>query len=128
MKLSPPLLAALAFVCAGGLSVAAGQTIARVVEDRSAEAVADQLRADGFGWTSVLADGRGAARVVGKGPVYVVVGDHRPEVCAPGAPLTYSNYKVWKIPSGATFELRRRPATGFYLVSVEKGKITSNPY
>ena len=57
MKLSPPLLAALAFVCAGGLSVAAGQTIARVVEDRSAEAVADQLRADGFGWTSVLADG-----------------------------------------------------------------------
>ncbi|HEV2863323.1 MAG TPA: hypothetical protein VGX48_20075 [Pyrinomonadaceae bacterium] len=78
--------------------------------------------------TSVLADGRGAARVVGKGPVYVVVGDHRPEVCAPGVPLTYSGYKVWKLPSGATFDLRRRPAGGFYLVSVEKGKITSNPY
>ncbi|HLM54810.1 MAG TPA: hypothetical protein VK422_01700 [Pyrinomonadaceae bacterium] len=78
--------------------------------------------------TSVLADGRGSARVVGKGPVYVVVGDHRPEVCAPGVPLTYSNYKVWKLPSGATFDLRRRPAGGFYLVSVEGGKITSNPY
>jgi cyanophycinase len=78
--------------------------------------------------TSVVADGRGAARVVGKGPVYVVVGDHRPEVCAPGVPLTYSNYKVWRLPSGATFDLRRRPAGGFYLVSVEGGKITSNPY
>ena len=78
--------------------------------------------------TSVVADGRGSARVVGKGPVYVVVGDHRPEVCAPGVPLTYSNYKVWKIPSGATFDLRRRPAGGFYLISVVGGKITSNPY
>ena len=78
--------------------------------------------------TTVVADGRGSARVLGKGPVYVVVGDHRPEVCAPGEPLTYSNYKVWKIPSGATFDLRRRPAGGFYLVSVEGGKITSNPY
>ena len=78
--------------------------------------------------TSVLADGRGSARVVGKGPAYVIVGDHRPEVCAPGSPLTYSNYKVWKLPSGATFDLQRRPAAGFYLVSVEAGKITSNPY
>jgi cyanophycinase len=78
--------------------------------------------------TSVVADGRGSARVLGKGPVYVVVGDHRPEVCAPGTPLTYSNYKVWKIPSGATFDLRRRPAGGFYFISVEGGKLTSNPY
>jgi len=78
--------------------------------------------------TTVVADGRGSARVMGKGPVYVVVGDHRPEVCAPGSPLTYSNFKVWKIPSGATFDLRRRPAGGFYLVSVVGGKITSNPY
>jgi cyanophycinase len=78
--------------------------------------------------TSVVADARGAARVLGKGPVYVVVGDHRPEVCAPGTPLTYTGYKVWKIPSGATFDLRRRPAGGFYLVSVEGGKLTSNPY
>jgi OOP family OmpA-OmpF porin len=57
MKLSPPVLAALAFVCAGGLSVAAGQTIARVVEDRSVEAVADQLATEGFAWASVLGDG-----------------------------------------------------------------------
>ncbi|HVG49503.1 MAG TPA: OmpA family protein, partial [Rubellimicrobium sp.] len=55
--LSPPLLAVLAFLCAGGLSVAAGQTIARVVETRSVEAVADQLRTDGFGWTQTLGDG-----------------------------------------------------------------------
>jgi cyanophycinase len=78
--------------------------------------------------TSVVADARGAARVMGKGPVYVVVGDHRPEVCAPGAPLTYSKYKVWRLPSGAAFDLRLRPPDGFYLVSVEGGKITTNPY
>ncbi|HEY0171218.1 MAG TPA: hypothetical protein VGB98_09350 [Pyrinomonadaceae bacterium] len=78
--------------------------------------------------TSVVADARGAARVMGKGPVYVVLGDHRPEVCAPGVPLTYLNYKVRKIPSGEAFDLQLRPPDGFYRVSVVGGKITSNPY
>ncbi len=78
--------------------------------------------------TSVVVDAKGAAKVLGKGPVYLVVGDHKPEVCEAGAPLTYSNYKLWRLQSGASFDLRRRPTTDFYLVSVENGKITSNPY
>ena len=78
--------------------------------------------------TSLAVDARGLARVMGKGPAYFVLADHRPEVCEPGAPLSYSNYKVWKVASGGTFDLRNRPALGFYLVSVEKGKILSDPY
>lgn len=57
MKLSPSLLAGLAFLCAGGFAAVAAQTVARIVETRSVEAVADQLRADGFAWTEALGDG-----------------------------------------------------------------------
>ena len=65
---------------------------------------------------------------MGKGPVYLVVCDHPHEVCEPGLPLTYTDYKVWKLPSGAAFDLRRRPKGGFYTVSVRAGKILSDPY
>jgi len=78
--------------------------------------------------TSVTVDKRGAARVLGKGPIYLVLGDHKPEVCEPGKPLTFSDYKVWKFSAGGTFDLRNRPETGYYLVSVREGKILSDPY
>jgi cyanophycinase len=78
--------------------------------------------------TSVVVDRKGLARVMGKGPAYLVLGDHQPEVCEPGRPLTYSNYKVWKVQSDGTFDLRNRPGNGYYLVSVEKGKILADPY
>jgi len=78
--------------------------------------------------TSVAADRRGRARVLGKGPVYLVLGDHAPEVCEPGRPLTYSGFKLWKLPAGATFDLKRLPAGGFYTVSVRDGRIMGDPY
>ena len=78
--------------------------------------------------TSVISDRRGQARVMGKGPVYLVLGDHAPEVCEPGRPLTYSNYKLWKLPSGATLDLEHLPTAGFYTVSVREGKILQDPY
>ena len=78
--------------------------------------------------TSVVADRRGRARVLGKGPVYLVLGDHAPEVCEPGRPLTYNGFKLWKLPTGATFDLKRLPTTGFYTVNVRDGKILDNPY
>jgi cyanophycinase len=78
--------------------------------------------------TSVAVDRRGRARVMGKGPVYLVLGDHTPEVCEPGLPLTYSGYKVWKIPSGGTFDLKHRPRAGYRSVSVRAGKILQDPY
>ncbi|HVF41615.1 MAG TPA: Type 1 glutamine amidotransferase-like domain-containing protein [Pyrinomonadaceae bacterium] len=78
--------------------------------------------------TSVVVDKNGLARVMGGGPAYFVLADHFPEVCAPGTPLTYSNYKIWKVPAGGTFDLASRPATGFYLVSVTAGALSRDPY
>jgi cyanophycinase len=78
--------------------------------------------------TSVVVDKRGLARVLGAGPAYFILGDHAPEVCEPKRPLTYSNYKVWKLAPGETFDLRRRPKTGFHLVSVKDGRADENLY
>ena len=78
--------------------------------------------------TSVVVGKSGLARVMGDGPAYFVVGDHKPEVCEPGTPLTFSNYKVWKVSKGETFNLKNNPRAGYHLVSVNNGKIVSNPY
>jgi len=78
--------------------------------------------------TSVVVDKNGLATVMGNGPAYFVVGDHLPEVCEPKTPLTYSNYKIWKVNSGGTFDLQNRPITGYYLRSVTNGVISSDPY
>ena len=78
--------------------------------------------------TSVVVDRNGLATVMGDGPAYFILGDHMPEVCQSGTPLTFSNYKIWKVPSGGTFDLRTRPTSGYYLRSVSNGVISSNPY
>jgi cyanophycinase len=78
--------------------------------------------------TSVVVDRNGLATVMGDGPAYFVLGDHAPEVCVAGMPLTYSNFKIWRVPSGGTFDLRNRPTSGYYLRSVNNGVISSDPY
>ncbi|MBD2137502.1 Type 1 glutamine amidotransferase-like domain-containing protein, partial [Anabaena sp. FACHB-1237] len=55
--------------------------------------------------TSLVIDKYGIAKVIGKGAVYFVFGDHLPEVCQPGQPLTFYDYKIWRIPRGDTFDL-----------------------
>lgn len=78
--------------------------------------------------TSVQVDRNGLATVAGAGPAYFVLADHAPEVCAAGAPLTYSNFKIWKVTTGGTFNLMNRPSSGYYLRSVAAGVVSSNPY
>lgn len=78
--------------------------------------------------TSIVVDRNGLARVFGDGPAYFILGDHFPEVCEPRLPLTYSNFKIWRVPSGGTFDLRNRPTTGFYTVSVNAGALSGDPY
>ncbi|HLL72047.1 MAG TPA: hypothetical protein VK363_11470 [Pyrinomonadaceae bacterium] len=79
--------------------------------------------------TSLVVDRNGLAHVLGDGAAYFVLGDHMPEVCAPRTPLTFSNFKIWKVPSGGTFDLRNRTASGWtYLVSVTNGQLSQNPY
>jgi cyanophycinase len=78
--------------------------------------------------TSVVVDRNGIATVMGDGPAYFVLADHMPEVCLSGTPLTYSNYKIWKVNTGGTFDLRNRPSTGYYTRSVSNGVISADPY
>jgi cyanophycinase len=78
--------------------------------------------------TSVVVDRNGIATVMGDGPAYFILADHMPEVCVSGTPLTYSNYKIWKVDTGGTFDLRNRPSTGYYTRSVTNGVISSDPY
>ena len=78
--------------------------------------------------TSVVVDKNGLATVMGDGPAYFVLADHAPEVCQANTPLTYSNFKIWKVFAGQTFDLRTRPTTGYYEISVTNGVLSGNPY
>jgi cyanophycinase len=78
--------------------------------------------------TSLLVDKYGIAKVMGRGSVYFVLGDHPPEVCEPGQPLTYYDYKIWRVPRGETFDLNNLPSKGYYLRSVKRGRFDSDPY
>lgn len=78
--------------------------------------------------TSLVIDKFGMAKVMGRGAAYFVLGDHPPEICKPGKPLTYYDYKIWRVPYGDTFNLRNLPTRGYYLRSVKRGRFSSDPY
>ncbi len=78
--------------------------------------------------TSVIIDKNGLASVLGDGPAYFVLGDHPPETCRRNNPLTFTNYKIWKVLPGETFNLNNRPITGYYERSVINGRIQGNAY
>jgi len=78
--------------------------------------------------TSLTIDKTGLGRVWGTGPVYLIEADHPPEVCLPGQPLTYRDFKIWKLEPGMTFNFLQRPDAGFYRRSVIKGQLSGNPY
>ena len=78
--------------------------------------------------TSVVVDSSGLATVYGEGNAYFVLADHFPEVCQPKTPLTYSGYKMWRRSPGQTFDLRNRPTTPDYTISVTDGVLSGSPY
>lgn len=78
--------------------------------------------------TAVLVDNRGMAHVFGEGPAYFVLADHFPHDVVPGRPLNYCGFKVWRVNSGLSYDLRNRPNVGFTSIDVRDGVILSNPY
>ncbi len=82
--------------------------------------------------TSLAIDRQGIARVMTDdedGSTYFILGDRQPEVCEPETPLSFSNYKIWRVGNGETFDLKNIPTTGYYEVSVDWGRMSSpNPY
>jgi len=78
--------------------------------------------------TSIVVDKNGLATVYGEGNAYFVLADHFPEVCQARQPLTYSGYKMWRRLPGQTFDLRNRPTTPDYAISVTGGVLSGSPY
>ena len=78
--------------------------------------------------TSIVVDRNGLATVYGEGNAYFVLADHFPEVCQAKTPLTYSAYKMWRRSPGETFDLRNRPTTPDYTISVTDGVLSASPY
>ncbi|MEU3726422.1 hypothetical protein [Streptomyces sp. NPDC031705] len=106
-----------------------GRTMAFV-----ARALEDGLVTGGKAWGvgveeggSLFIDKNGLATLSGA-DAYVVLGDHQPEKVAYGQPLTYSDFKIWRLTSGRTFDFKNRPTCGFYLKSVTNGVADSNLY
>ena len=78
--------------------------------------------------TSIVVDKNGLATFYGSGNAYFVLADHFPELCQARKPLTYSGYKMWRRFPGQTFNLRNRPTTPDYTISVTGGVLSGNPY
>ncbi|MFC8615485.1 hypothetical protein ACFT9M_03545 [Micromonospora purpureochromogenes] len=106
-----------------------GRTMAFV-----ARAIKDGRTSGGKAWgvgveegASLYIDRNGLATLSGPS-AYVVLGDHQPEVAVAGQPLTYSNFKIWKLTSGQTYHFANRPTCGYYLKSVNAGVPSSSLY
>jgi len=98
--------------------------MARILADRRAEevrAIAVDER------TAALAEPDGRATIAGDGPVFFLRATAPPEICKPGAPLTFAGISVYRVKSGGSFDLTtwtgREGAA--YQLSVEAGVIRS---
>ncbi|GHH43258.1 cyanophycinase [Streptomyces candidus] len=106
-----------------------GRTMAFV-----ARAIKDGRTTGGKAWgvgvdegSSLYLDRSGQATLYGK-QAYVVLGDHQPEQAVPGRPLTFSNYRIWRLTAGQTYDFRNRPTCGYYLRSITNGRADANLY
>jgi cyanophycinase len=98
--------------------------MARILRD---QAVA-QVKAIGVDQrTAVLLDESGQAQVAGAGVVYFLRATHKPEVCKPGAPLTFQGIEARRLRAGQHFDMTSWTATEGEpgVISVESGKIRS---
>lgn len=99
-----------------------------------ARSISDGRTSGGKAWgvgveegASLYIDRNGLATLSGPS-AYVVLGDHQPEVAAAGRPLTYSNFKIWKLTSGQSYHFANRPTCGYYLKSVTNGVPSGSLY
>lgn len=78
--------------------------------------------------TLALVDRSGRGRVLGKGPVHLIVTDHKAEVLERGKPLTDRGFRIWRFNAGEAFDLKRLPASGYKTIDVVEGKLSADPY
>jgi cyanophycinase len=78
--------------------------------------------------TVLLVGPDGIGRVMGDGPIHVVIGDGEAETLERGRPLTDRGFQIWRFDKGATVNLKRLPSAGGKTLDVVEGKLTENPY
>ncbi|WP_433304076.1 hypothetical protein ACQP2F_13865 [Actinoplanes sp. CA-030573] len=106
-----------------------GRTLAFV-----ARALQDGRTSGGRAWGvgieqggSLYLDRAGVGTLFGQN-AYVVLGDHVPERARAGQSLTFSNFKIWKLTPGSSFDFAHRPSCGYYLRSVTAGVPSGDLY
>ncbi|MEU8007542.1 pre-peptidase C-terminal domain-containing protein [Catellatospora sp. NPDC049111] len=99
-----------------------------------ARSIKDGLVSGGSAWgvgveegASLFIDAAGKATLSGPS-AYVVLGDHQPERASAGQSLSFSNFKIWKLTGGQSYDFANRPSCGYYLRSVTNGVAESNLY
>jgi cyanophycinase len=78
--------------------------------------------------TAMGIDPNGLATVFGQNHVYFVVANHPAKVALPNLALSYSGFQIKRLNPGQVFDLKLRPQTGAYTISVEQGQLSGNPY
>lgn len=99
-----------------------------------ARSIKDGLVGGGSAWgvgveegASLFIDAAGKATLSGPS-AYIVLGDHQPERASAGQSLSFSNFKIWKLANGQTYDFANRPTCGYYLRSVTNGVADANLY
>jgi len=78
--------------------------------------------------SAALMEENGQATVIGSGKgAYFLKPTHAPETCAEGAPLTFRDITVYRVPSGGRFDLKSWTGSGGvqYSLSVVSGRVES---
>ena len=110
-----------------------------VTRDRMGRSLAFLARIVNNGWsaqprgigideeTAILVLPNGAATMVGTGAAYFLQSPGPAQVVSDGAPLTYLNIGVYKLPQGGTFNFSTWSGTGgvAYTLNVNNGSLTS---
>lgn len=78
--------------------------------------------------TVLLVGRNGVGRVMGDGPVHLVVADSPAQILERGTPLTHRGFRIWRLSKGESIDLKRLPSTGGRTIDVVKGKLTADPY
>jgi cyanophycinase len=100
--------------------------MARILQDQGV----DQVKGIGIDErTAVLVDPSGQAQVAGAGAAYFLRATHKPEVCRPGAPLTFRGVEERETRAGDRFDLLSWTGKGGTTASLsaESGSVRSYP-
>jgi cyanophycinase len=96
--------------------------LARILQDNWAKQVrAIAVEQD----AAVLLEPDGQAKIIGSGPAYFLEAKNPPQICRRNTPLSFDGISVYRVPSGATFNVKDWKGNGGdeYQISSVNGKL-----